>query len=62
MTTQTSATCAPRLSFVNRFLTLWIFLAMAIGVGAAAVSFQVGTGRMPLANQGPQAEEGQQAQ
>lgn len=27
------------------------------GVGAAAVSFQVGTGRMPLANQGPQAEQ-----
>jgi len=27
------------------------------GVGAAAVSFQVGTGRMPLANQGVQAEE-----
>jgi ubiquinol-cytochrome c reductase cytochrome c subunit len=26
------------------------------GVGAASVSFQVGTGRMPLANQGPQAE------
>ena len=25
------------------------------GVGAAAVDFQVGTGRMPLANQGPQA-------
>jgi len=27
------------------------------GVGAAAVDFQVGTGRMPLANQGPQAQE-----
>ena len=27
------------------------------GVGAASVSFQVGTGRMPLANQGPQAEK-----
>lgn len=27
------------------------------GVGAAAVSFQVGTGRMPLAQQGPQAEQ-----
>ncbi len=27
------------------------------GVGAAAVQFQVGTGRMPLANQGPQAEQ-----
>ena len=28
-----------------------------IGVGAAAVHFQVGTGRMPLAASGPQAEE-----
>jgi ubiquinol-cytochrome c reductase cytochrome c subunit len=27
------------------------------GVGAASVSFQVGTGRMPLAAQGPQAEQ-----
>ena len=27
------------------------------GVGAASVGFQVGTGRMPLANQGPQAEK-----
>ncbi|MCU1585729.1 MAG: cystathionine beta-lyase [Microbacteriaceae bacterium] len=27
------------------------------GVGAASVDFQVGTGRMPLANQGPQAEQ-----
>jgi ubiquinol-cytochrome c reductase cytochrome c subunit len=28
-----------------------------IGVGAASVDFQVGTGRMPMAAQGPQAEE-----
>jgi ubiquinol-cytochrome c reductase cytochrome c subunit len=28
-----------------------------IGVGPAAVDFQVGTGRMPLANQGPQAPQ-----
>jgi ubiquinol-cytochrome c reductase cytochrome c subunit len=28
-----------------------------IGVGAAAVDFQVGTGRMPMAMQGPQAQE-----
>ena len=27
------------------------------GVGAASVDFQVGTGRMPLANQGPQAQQ-----
>jgi len=28
-----------------------------VGVGAAAVDFQVGTGRMPMAMQGPQAEQ-----
>jgi len=28
-----------------------------VGVGSAAVDFQVGTGRMPMAMQGPQAEE-----
>lgn len=54
--------CAPaarkKLSFIDRFLTLWIFLAMAIGVGlghfvpglAALVNgFQSGTTNIPIA-------------
>ena len=43
MTDQTPETCAPQLSFVNRFLTLWIFLAMGVGVGLGYFVPQVGT-------------------
>ncbi|AGK53507.1 ACR3 family arsenite efflux transporter [Bacillus sp. 1NLA3E] len=47
-----------RLSFLDRYLTLWIFLAMAVGIGIGCVSpglvkginrLQVGTTSIPLA-------------
>jgi ACR3 family arsenite transporter len=56
--TQSNPASRKRLSFLDRYLTLWIFLAMAVGVGAGYLfpgvvpfinQFNVGTTSIPIA-------------
>ena len=55
---ESNAPITKKLSFLDRYLTLWIFLAMAIGVGAgylwpqigkAIESASIGTTSIPIA-------------